>query len=526
VADGILDREEIQTMDEKLKGRRSLTRREMLRTTATVGGTLAATLLVGCGGTTSETPTAPAGAAATGAPAAEATAAPAAAATAAPAVGATAAPAAAATTAPAAGVSGPVTLRVWGYGLDDARAKARVDVFKQANPNISVEPVGGELNTQQLLTAVASGDPPEVVNVERVQTGSWAGRNAIDPIDDLISRDQFDLGQFYPFLIDQVKYKDQVYGIPQFVNVDLFYMNLDVLKEAGVDASSVDPGNWDQLQQLGEQLHKMEGDKVVRTGFDTKMQDGRLWLWSWANGVDLISADGDKANFADPKVIEALMWAKETVDKQGGEKARAAFQQSQNFFSPQNPVLIGQIGTTIFEQWLIGVMKVNPQANFRAILPRMRNSQDPLTEGSGAAFAIPKGIQGDKREAAWAFIKGMTATDAWIAGEKATFEDNKANNTPYHPTISGNIQADQEAWNTIYQGISPPYDETVKLFPDALKSARFRYSGPVASRIRELMTSAVNDALQGVKSPEEALNGLQEQAQAAIDEFKQGPGNR
>jgi multiple sugar transport system substrate-binding protein len=521
-------------MDEQTKELQTpkprLSRREMLRKTATIGGTLAATLLVSCGGSATTAPTPAAGGAATPATAPEATAP--AAATAAPAGEATAsapaatAPAMEATTPPAAGSSGPVTLRVWGYGLDDARGQARVNAFKQANPNISIEPVGGELNTQQLLTAVASGDPPEVVNVDRVQTGSWAGRNAIDPLDDLITRDNFDLAQFYPFMVDQVKYKDQVYGIPQFVNVDLFFMNLDALKEAGVDAGQVDPGNWDQLTQLGEQLHKMEGDKVVRTGFDTKAQDGRLWLWSWANGVDLISPDGMTAQFNDPKVVEALTWAKDTVDRQGGEKARAAFAQAQNFFSPQNPVLIGQTAMTLFEQWLIGVMKVNPQANFQAILPRMRNSTDLLTEGTGQAFAVPKGISGDKREAAWAFIKGMTSTEAWIAGEKATFADNESKNTPYHPTITGNVNADQEAWNNIYKGISPAFDAAIKLFPDALKAAKFRYSGPVAADINDMMRSAINDALQGVTAPKDALDALQTQAQQAIDDFAQGQGNR
>ncbi len=68
-----------------------------------------------------------------------------------------------------------------------------------------------------------------------------------------------------------------------------------------------------------------------------------------------------------------------------------------------------------------------------------RNGKDPITDATGSAFAVPKGIKGDKREAAWAFIKGMTTTDAWVAGERATFEDNKTKNTPYHPTITGNI---------------------------------------------------------------------------------------
>lgn len=415
--------------------------------------------------------------------------------------------------------SEPVTLRVWGYGLDDARAQARVTEFQNANANVALEPVGGELNTQQLLTAVASGDPPEVVNVDRSEVGSWAGRGAIDPLDDLITRDQFDMNQFYPVVVEQVTYQDQIYGVPQFVNVDLFFMNGDVLQAAGVDPATVDPGNWEQLQELGEQLHQMEGQQVVRTGFDTKVQDGRLWLWSWANGVELISADGTQLNFTDPRVIEALIWAKETVDRQGGELARAAFSQAQNFFSPQNPVLIGQIAMTIFEQWLIGVMKVNPQANFVTLLPRMRNSTDELTNATGAAFAIPRGVAGDRREVAWNFIKGMTSTAAWLAGERATKVNNQAENTPYHPTITGNRAADQEAWTQIYEGISPSYDQAVALFPRALEVARSRYAGPVAAQINELMTANVNDALQGAKTPEQAMADLQTQAQQAIQEF-------
>src|SRR5919204_5601443 len=100
--------------------------------------------------------------------------------------------------------AGKVTIRVWGFGLDDARAKARLAEFQKANPNIDVQPVGGTLNTQQLLTAVASGDPPEVIQTDRTQVGSWAGRNAIDSLGDLIDKDKFDMAQFYPATVDQV----------------------------------------------------------------------------------------------------------------------------------------------------------------------------------------------------------------------------------------------------------------------------------------------------------------------------------
>jgi multiple sugar transport system substrate-binding protein len=185
---------------------RRLSRRELLRSAFTLGGASAALLLAGC---QMPAPVSPQ-----------------------PESGTTSA------------ATEELTLRVWGYGLDDVRAQARVTEFQTRNANVTLEPVGGELNTQQLLTAVASGDPPEVVNVNRSETGSWAARGAIDPLDDLIERDQFDLEQFYPVLIQQVTFDDQLFGIPQFVNVDLFFMNLDVLAEAGVNPDEIDPGNW------------------------------------------------------------------------------------------------------------------------------------------------------------------------------------------------------------------------------------------------------------------------------------------
>lgn len=421
----------------------------------------------------------------------------------------------------------PVTVRVWGFGLDDAFAKARVQVFQQANPNITVKPVGGSLNTQQLLTAVASGDPPEVVSFDRTQTGSWAGRSGIDPIDDLVNTSKFDMGQFYPFSVDQVKYKGKLYGVPQFVTCDLFWINNDVLQKAGVDPTTVDPGNWEQLQSLGAKLHVETGGKVTRTGFDTKMQDGRLWYWSWANGDDnLISADGQKAQFTDPRVVETLTWGKTTIDMQGGDKARAAFYQTQNFFSAQNPVIIGQIAMTIFEQWLLGVLSYKTDLNFTAMVPRKRHSTDGLTTATGSVFAVPHGIKGNPREGAWSFITGMTSTQAWVDGAKAAASSSlSVDKKPYTATITGNIQADQQIWTQVYKPISKPFDDTVKLFGELVKVSKYPYSGPVANEVSDALTADVNDALQGAQTPSAALGDLNKKAQAAIDSFAKGPGN-
>ena len=421
-----------------------------------------------------------------------------------------------------------ITIRVWGYGLDDARAKARLDVFKKANPNIEVQPVGGSLNTQQLLTAVASGDPPEVINTDRSFIGSWAGRSAIGAIGDLIDKDKFDMAQFYPATVEQVKYKGQTYGVPHFATIDLFWINNKVLQENGVDPASVDPGNWEKLLDLGKKLAKFDGKVQTRTGFDTKMQDGRLSYWTWANGGDVISSDGTKAMYNDAKAVEALTWARDVTKAQGGDKARAAFAQSQDFFSANNPFLIGQTAMTIFEQWLIGVVALPNTKDFAftVLPPTKRNSKDALTTVTGSAFAIPRGVKDDKRLAAWEFIKGMTSSDAWIAGQKATFQDKQTKSQVYMPTITGNMKADQEDWNNIYKGFGTSFDAAIKQWGKALAAGRAPYSGPVAQQISDLVTANVNDALQEAKDPKAALDKLNKDAQSAIDDYAKGPGNK
>jgi multiple sugar transport system substrate-binding protein len=500
-----------------------LSRRRLLGTMSLAAAAGGAAVLAGCAPATLGTPTVPADETPLTTPEAPTT--PAATAETPSAAETPAATPAAA--APGTQITTPTTVRVWGFGLDDAFARARVAVFQDLQPNVTLEPVGGTLNTQQLLTAVASGDPPEVINVDRVDTGSWAARNAIDPIDDLVERDAFDLSVFYPFTLDQVRYQGALYGIPQFVSFDLIYMNNAVLQEAGVDPATVDPGNWEQLQQLGEQLHQRDNGNVTRTGFDTKMQDGRIWLWSWSNGVaEPISADGTTSNFDDPGVLEALIWAKETVDLQGGDQARIAFQQTQNFFSAQNPVIIGQTAMTVFEQWLIGVLAFDPELDFATILPRMRNSEEAVTQASGSAFAIPRGVEGAQRDAAWEFIKGMTSTESWVAGASAAVEARRQEGVPYTPSITANRVADEQIWNEIYEPIGPGFDQTVALFPQALEVARFRYSGPVAAEVNDLMLSEVNDALVGAKTPEQALADLDAAVQEVIDQFAEAPGTR
>jgi multiple sugar transport system substrate-binding protein len=428
------------------------------------------------------------------------------------------------------GPAGPQTIRVWGFGLDDTRAKERLGVFTKAHANITVQNAGGGLSRQQVLTAVVSGDPPEVIRIgNRGETPAWAARSAIQELDDLVARDKFNLSDFAPSAVEQSKYKGKLYGIPEFAHVELLYINLDALKDAKVDLASVDPGDWNKMTDLAKTLAKTEGGKLTRIGWEQKLQDGGRWyMWAKANGIDAMSADGLKANFNNAQFIDVLKFAKASADAQGGDLARVAFDQAENFFSAQNYLLTGQAAMRNFESWLIGTLKTKKDANITAMVPRKKGSKDGISETTGSTYAIPKGVTGAKRDAAWEFIKAFTSADAWIAGEKATYAANRAANPPvdYHPTNTANEKADVTILSEIYKPVSPSIDAIVKTWPDARKVAITLPSGPVQDDIDNEAVKQINDVLQGKTAPEKAADNLQKFAEKALSDFASIPGNK
>src|SRR3712207_8142179 len=58
---------------------------------------------------------------------------------------------------------------------------------------------------QQFLSAVAAGDPPEIVYANRDQIGTFASRGAIVPLDSCIEGEGIDTGQYRESALAQVR---------------------------------------------------------------------------------------------------------------------------------------------------------------------------------------------------------------------------------------------------------------------------------------------------------------------------------
>ena len=110
-------------------------------------------------------------------------------------------------------------LNIMGFGGEDEVGQSRIAAFKASAPGVTVRQNKGEFDAQQFLTALASGNPPDLVYMNRNLIGTYAAKGALQPLTDCIEGRKIDTGQYRPAALQTTKYKDAVYGIPEFTIV-------------------------------------------------------------------------------------------------------------------------------------------------------------------------------------------------------------------------------------------------------------------------------------------------------------------
>ncbi|WP_328852035.1 extracellular solute-binding protein [Micromonospora globbae] len=407
------------------------------------------------------------------------------------------------------------TLTTMGFGLSDEIATTRVDAFKRDHPDVELKITEGAFDEQQFLSAVAAGNPPDLVYMDRKLIGTYATRGSIQPLTDCVDEQGIDMGQYRQAARDQVTLDGTVYGIPEFSQVRVLYLNEALLKQAGMTADDVDLADWAGLPALNAKLAKVSGGKLTRIGIDPKIPEF-LPMWAKANGVDMISPDGRTAKLDDPRVVEALTTGLRLIQDQGGFGRFKSFRDTFDFFGAQNPLVKNQIVAWPMEEWFLNqAAKNSPKAEL-VVKPFVDRQGKPLTMSSGQAWVITKGAKNP--DAACAFVKQMTATDTWFAAAKARADARKAAGQPFTGVWTGNLNADKKIFDELYQPTgNKRFDDAVATIRAAQDVAFAMPASPAGAEFDKAWYDAVNRVLAGQEQPAPALARAQREATAALD---------
>src|SRR4051794_13260282 len=301
------------------------------------------------------------------------------------------------------------TLNIMGFGKGDDVAESRAALATAAIGG-SVDRPSGSFNDQQFLAAVASGNVPDLVYLDRQKVGTYAAKGAFLPLTSCVSSQKINMKQYRIPAVNEVTYKGKVYGIPEFYDVRTILIDNDVLDSTKTPIGWLNPAKPAQLLAAAKKMYDSNGGKVTRIGFDPKIPEF-FPLWAKAYGVDILSKDGLKAHLNDPRAVKALTYAVSLVNAQGGWDKFKAFRDTWDFFGSKNQVAENQVGAWPMEQWYYNVLAgSSPKVHITALQFRNLKGQ-PINYETGSAWAIPKGAKNQKAACTW--MKTMTSTSTW-----------------------------------------------------------------------------------------------------------------
>ena len=415
----------------------------------------------------------------------------------------------------AAAPNASATLRTMGFALPDEIARVRADLARAAVAPAQVEMDTGGFDEQKFLSAVASGNPPDLVYMSRNFIGQYAKRGAIIPLTSCIRNQRIAMSQFRQFAVRESTFNRVVYGIPEFNQSRTIIINRRARIGARLGLNAFNTANWSTITRTNRVLLRRSGGRVTRIGFDPKLPEF-FPLWAKANGVDLLSGNGRTSNLDHPRAIAALTYAMSLINAHGGWGPFKSFRDTWDFFGAKNQVIENQIGAWPMEEFYYATMaRVSPAARIDAVPFKARNGKT-INYSTGNAWAIPRGASNQAAACEW--MKVMTSTNAWVQAARARLAARKAQNAPFLPVWTANRNADRQIVRNVYepQG-NRDFNRAVTMLLRVQGSGFIVPASAAGQEFQTIWMEAVNRVLNRQQSPAAALRQADRAAQAALD---------
>lgn len=374
-----------------------------------------------------------------------------------------------------------------------------VAAFEAENPGITVNAVysGNYDDTRvRALSALNSGDPAQLAVMFSIDAYDLIEQGYIVPFDDLVSTDAERewMNSFYPALMANGQIEGQTWGIPFQRSTIVAYYNRDMFEAAGLDPDSP-PTTWDELIEMGQALTNDEtyGIMIPSTGYP-------YWMFqalAIQNGVELMSDDGLHTYFDAPEVVEALEYWMSLSTEHGvmpeGTVEWGTLRQA--FLEGQTAMMWHSTGN---------LTAVRNAAEFDFGVAELPANERLGSPTGGGNFYVFEDTTEEERAAALALIQFMTSPEQAAAWSIATG----------------------------YMGVSPAAYETEALqaytteFPPALvarnqlENAVAEFSTFETARVRDGLNNAIQAALTGSASAEEALGEAQAAAERLLEDYR------
>ncbi|MER6949592.1 ABC transporter substrate-binding protein [Nonomuraea sp. NPDC000554] len=395
------------------------------------------------------------------------------------------------------GPDGRVTIELW-HGQTDTALKAikrLVADFQRAHPGIRVDVGGGVLADamlQKITAALASGSYPDIAYIFGSDLASIARSPQVVDLTGTVNSGPTPWNDYWAPARAAVTVNGQVRAVPAVVDSLAVVCNKKLFRQAGVPLP--EPGwTWQKFVETAQRLTDAARG-TFGTGWPGVGDEDTVWrLWPlvWDLGGDVIAGDGRSIGFAGVgvqalQVVEALARASSVyIDPKPGSE-----QMYQVFLS-------GRMGMVLTGPWQLPDIEDAGIDYHVAPLPTF--SGRPVTISGPDTWTMFD--NGSARvQAARTFLTWLMqpAQDVRWAVEAGSLPLSRA------------TQA-MPAWQKKTSG-----SQGLKVFTQALESARARPAHPAYPQISQALGQAIVAVLLRKSTPAEALRSCADEADAAL----------
>lgn len=424
----------------------------------------------------------------------------------------------AATTQPAAALA--VTLEVWTGWTEDAATQIEkiLDAYTKSQDRvIAKHVVVPEDMTQKLLAAVSAGSPPGTAVVFGASIAyQLAAQKALLALDEIGRPERVDVLRKWmlPAIWDLGTYEDKFYYASMWNQCMGVFVNTKMCEERGVDPDKP-PKSLEELDAVYDQLttYDDQGNINVLGGDCT-----------WAAMIlgrflgQFVSEDGRTITANHPNNLQALEWLVGRWQEIGPQKLQdfyASLQGRGERSAGNDPFLSGLRATYVTGPWHFNTIKLYRPAGLEFTVwpwpgPASVAKKGMYTYGDG--WIIPKGSKDPA--AAWDVIGSMTGA----TGDKDVY----TSLFTAWQCVNGPVSEQILEWPKFKQeviGECPGYD-TVFL-DDLFHSEQYLFPPkvPTSASYESMIDTEWEKARLGQKTPKEALDAVQAQAQKELDDW-------
>ncbi len=297
-----------------------------------------------------------------------------------------------------------ITWSYWGDPWEAEVNQRLVTVFEADYPNIKVETRHAPWTEyfNKVEEWWANGTPPDVMFLDYLPT--YASRGLLENLDPYIQRDNYSLTDFYPGLLEYLKYKGSLFGLPRDNDTKVIFYNKTLFDEAGLPYPT-SGWTWEDLRQTAIKLTKSEDGNITQYGFAYEPDDWWL-LWVHQNGGEVYDnySNPTKTLMDSSEAIEAVQWLANLTNI---DKVTPPYDVQRTSLNIGQLFQDGKLAMAFGNHALVPAFAKIPGLRWDVVgLPQKVNR---VNAAGGSGYVISSASK--HKEAAWTFLK-------WLEGPK------------------------------------------------------------------------------------------------------------